>query len=1425
MEMTTAFLLSTLCTFLMSCVGQDTSMALPEFVTHPQEYSYIVKHQPVTLTCEAYDAMEITFNCLGMKMDTERMKTYESFEPESGRILIKATFDVTENDVRGMEDYWCECQAWNGLVEGGEAAQQFTVSRRGFVMSPYLGKYFVEEPLSQSVEEDSSVELICIPPEGHPEPKIIWKKNGHRLHPDKDDNLLITESRSLVIQNFQMTDEGDYSCVAKNLAGKVESNVASLTLQDYIVAGETNLLMADEADEEIASFLQVPEAEYYTTKDTPAAVTCSVKGAELLEFRCNGARIDEKLIEKDVTNPRGGPERLITSIYKVPADAVTKGRDYTCLCYAWFMTDAGWSGKETTPGNVMLGELDERFGSELQDMTVAPGSTVTFRCQAPRGVPAPRIIWTLNNQQLGASASVEITDNSLMIKQVSSRYEGQISCVAQNVAGTRRTTATLKLSEDAEMVDSSKETTDFPTTLMTTPPSGTGYFNQDLEEVYYAARRRPAELSCTYIGANLLTVRCNGNRLAADRVTTKEDVINGEKSITGTVQVRLQEVRGASADFSCMCVAWVAKGGSWSTTEGQRSVIKEAFLDKAFLVEPQNVEVMVGRTAVFDCVPPQGGPDPQVYWTKDGQRVDTSNENYELVADGSLTIFTVRKEDIGAYTCVAENTASATASSAALLSVIGDSTDVMEPETTITPQPETTEEMMEETTTEVDLSSPIPIFIRKPEPVYYIVRERPASITCRTLGAEYLIFECNGARLPEKFNETYSAIDPETRKKILERTVNIDRKTVDAVDNYTCQCSAWYADAVKQGWSMLNMPTRVEIAYLKKRFQKDPPKSQKVDAGSTVELACMPPVGNPTPTVSWLFDGDAVDAEDENIIVSSEGSLIINEAQMTNDGNYTCVAENVYGKRYSKSGVIRVMGDEPTPEPTDGTDVGVFISSEVPTFTQELNETIFVVDEKATLTCAAMQTGKITFLCNNEEVAEERITYRNEKSDDGEMVLVASMDVMADSIIDISEEYACECLAWYKLSDNEPEQSVNSRRGRVEIAYLQDDFVLEPSSKTVKMDTMVTLQCVSPDGFPRPVISWFFNGKLLDFNANDNLLYSREQSIVILQVGEKDAGSYSCEASNIAGTRRSGEATLTVVGDSTTSMPEPEPETTAEIFEGNFTTEDATYVTSDIMPSAEYTTESIQEGNMVENTTMYYEIGTDGHITDEGTPEPEPEGNGNNQGIMFPHPECGKLQACYQSFLPTFSPNNFKTHKSCDQLQQFFTCAHDALMMCGINTDQQQATLADMAGWFDEYCTRLPRDDKVSMKCGSYGTCRPPVTVQTQPKDLIDVPMLCNYIHKTTECRQLALADSECMVMKKNKMKNDLHYLETQAQKYCPTGTTKDNEAEVTQAPVTGINVGKVEKEEPNGAASMTTASVLVSTIIQVLAILVISFR
>ncbi len=58
-------------------------------------------------------------------------------------------------------------------------------------------------------------------------------------------------------------------------------------ISDYILAGETHLFSEELADEAVqgAVFLKEPEAEYYLTENSPVPITCSVKEAEILEFR------------------------------------------------------------------------------------------------------------------------------------------------------------------------------------------------------------------------------------------------------------------------------------------------------------------------------------------------------------------------------------------------------------------------------------------------------------------------------------------------------------------------------------------------------------------------------------------------------------------------------------------------------------------------------------------------------------------------------------------------------------------------------------------------------------------------------------------------------------------------------------------------------------------------------------------------------------------------------------------------------------------------------------------------------------------------------------------------------------------------------------------------------------------------------------
>lgn len=67
-------------------------------------------------------------------------------------------------------------------------------------------------------------------------------------------------------------------------------------------------------------------------------------------------------------------------------------------------------------------------------------------------------------------------------------------------------------------------------------------------------------------------------------------------------------------------------------------------------------------------------------------------------------------------------------------------------------------------------------------------------------------------------------------------------------------------------------------------------------------------MGVPTPKVYWLKNG-AVLEPDTNIIISTEGHLLISQARFQDTANYTCVAENFAAKRFSDSVIVKVVGE------------------------------------------------------------------------------------------------------------------------------------------------------------------------------------------------------------------------------------------------------------------------------------------------------------------------------------------------------------------------------------------------------------------------------------------------------------------------------------------------------------------------------------
>lgn len=116
-----------------------------------------------------------------------------------------------------------------------------------------LKKHFLPPPYSLSVEAGRNAELRCTPPLGVPQPKVYWLKNGSPLDTVSSstpassiadgipnevsavNSFVQTADGHLALGEAELRHQGNYSCVAENIAARRVSEPAVLT-----VYGETS---------------------------------------------------------------------------------------------------------------------------------------------------------------------------------------------------------------------------------------------------------------------------------------------------------------------------------------------------------------------------------------------------------------------------------------------------------------------------------------------------------------------------------------------------------------------------------------------------------------------------------------------------------------------------------------------------------------------------------------------------------------------------------------------------------------------------------------------------------------------------------------------------------------------------------------------------------------------------------------------------------------------------------------------------------------------------------------------------------------------------------------------------------------------------------------------------------------------------------
>lgn len=144
-------------------------------------------------------------------------------------------------------------------------------------------------------------------------------------------------------------------------------------------------------------------------------------------------------------------------------------------------------------------------------------------------------------------------------------------------------------------------------------------------------------------------------------------------------------------------------------------------------------------------------------------------------------------------------------------------------------------------------------------------------------------------------------------KQILTIEQDITRSQIEehkksSSEAYWCICQGWSFS----GETVISRKAYVKLAQIGQNFVWEPMTTTGL-VGKSVEIRCIPPEGDPKPNIYWLKNGIAMDKTNKRVFLSHEGSLLVNDVRLSDSANYTCVAENLAGKRVSDSASLLVI--------------------------------------------------------------------------------------------------------------------------------------------------------------------------------------------------------------------------------------------------------------------------------------------------------------------------------------------------------------------------------------------------------------------------------------------------------------------------------------------------------------------------------------
>uniref|UniRef100_A0A7N6AF43 Roundabout, axon guidance receptor, homolog 3 (Drosophila) n=1 Tax=Anabas testudineus TaxID=64144 RepID=A0A7N6AF43_ANATE len=401
------FLLNNICPYLHSTGSRARfEDSAPRIVEDPSDL-IVSKGEPATLNCKAEGRPPPSIEWY---KDGERVET-DRDDPRSHRMLLPSGSLFFLRIVHGRRSKPDEgiytCVARNYLGED--------ISRNASLEVAILRDDFRQAPSDVVVAAGEPAVLECVPPRGHPEPTVSWKRNNVRVS-TKDERVTMRGGK-LMISHTRKSDAGMYVCVGTNMVGERDSDPAELVVYErpVLVRRPVNQVVMED---ETVDFL------------------CEVHGDPAPTVRW---RRDEGELPRGRFEIRNGNNLRLFRVKE--QDEGT----YTC-------TSENSVGK--TEASAMLQvHVPPQIASKPRDQIATQGRSITFQC-GTTGNPPPAIFWQKEGSQMllfpgqppsqSGRYSVSMS-GELTITDVHPEDSGFYICQAISVAGSVLTKALLEV--------------------------------------------------------------------------------------------------------------------------------------------------------------------------------------------------------------------------------------------------------------------------------------------------------------------------------------------------------------------------------------------------------------------------------------------------------------------------------------------------------------------------------------------------------------------------------------------------------------------------------------------------------------------------------------------------------------------------------------------------------------------------------------------------------------------------------------------------------------------------------------------------------------------------------------------------------------------------------------------------------------------